>query len=744
MASTQTPSMKHAASPTALALFVLAGVFLVPVSAHGDGQGNGAHQGPPPAGTVAPPPAAPTPSGGQSRPTDVTPQGPSSDGRPRKPDVVSVNDVGGPSPGRRRGSTPASPTPGVWVAPTGPRTPDLDLDPSALRGWELWWSLHRDRFTTLKPRDLTRAVGLIPPDPRTSVQAVEGRVSAFERIEPSLRLLINHERSELVLARALIAIAKLGEDPKTPGSRAAFTTILPFLYRSDAQVSDAAIMALGILGTEEALFTLGQFAGVAPSEASRSSAGLQPTDRQRALALYAMGMIGGESDREDVRRLAASRICNLFTQDAGASAEVKFAALHAISLIPLGDDAAQIRPDSQAKSAPDKFNAKSRQAKRYRGIAASAIPSASRRAQVGWVLAVLDDPREEDWIRAQAATAAARLCGDLPEGSALTARVVERLLAAIASRTLDSVQVGQSAVLALGELGDADSDELDARVRSALESTISGASDQSMREFALLCLAQVGSRPGGPQQEADRLDASTDVRRVLLHRIASARAGQLPWAILALGLFEHGMIDADGASAPQARAALVDLLAETRSAEIAGVCSLALGLSGATEANRDLIARLRDGDPRVRGYAATALGMLRAREAGISLERLLDQARTTPELYRPVGEALAAIGAPVGRQLLSLMAGGASLESQMNLCSTLGRVGDWRSLAALSEVACDQNSLVWVRAAATSALGNLGSRRSEPWNVELGHALNFNAVPTTLRSVSLDGLLDIE
>ena len=585
---------------------------------------------------------------------------------------------------------------------------------------------------------------MIPPDPRTSVQVTPTRFSAFERVEPSLRLLLDHERSTVVLASALVAIGKLGEDPRLAGSQKTYTAILPFLSHSDARVSGAAITALGILGTEAALFPLAQIAEGAPATLAAASNTSYASDRQRALALYSMGLIGRDSTREDVRRFAASRICRLFEQDVRASAEVKFAALHAISLIPLADDGGSTRAAKSAKAIRGKHTADRRKSRTSGAALAQTIPTASRRAQLDWVLAVLDDEQEEPWVKAQAATAAARLCAGLPQGSALTARAVERLLAALAPRSKDSIEVGQSAVLALGELGDADGDALDARVRSALQATAAEASDPSMREFALLSLALCGSRPGGPASDADRLLASADVRRELLHRAASARNHLLPWNVLALGLFEHELARATGTRAAETQAALKDLLVETRSSEVAGACCLALGLAGANEANRELIVRLREGDPRVRGHAARALGMLGAREAGIAIERMLDHARAAPELFEPASEALAALGAPVGRQLLGLMGGGASLESQMYLCSALGHVGDWRSLSALAELSCDSDSLNWVRAAAAGALGNLGRQRSEPWNADLGHALNLHALPETLRAVSLDGLLDLD
>ncbi len=650
----------------------------------------------------------------------------------------------------RRGQRPADsppPTPG----PKGPsRSPDSDDSMRGPRGWEMWWELHRDRYVQPRPRNMAIIVGLVPPDPRTSVQVEDALVGAFERIEPSLRLLLNYEKSELVLARALLSLAKLGEDPRVPGSRTTYAAILPYIRNSDAQLSEAAITALGILGTEEAIFPLGELAfgdrssplsarGRALKGSGGSSGSLPATDRQRALALYSIGLIGRDSPREDVRRLAVSRICELFSQDEQASYEVKFAALHALSLVP-------VSVETPPESPPAALDSKSKRpwTRVLARVQPPTIPSTSRGAEVDWVLSVLEDEGEAGWIRAQAVTAAARLCANLAEDSGPRRRVVERLIKALAPRSSDSVEVEQSAALALGELGDADNDELDARMRSALGVAISDASDQSTRRFALLGLSLVGSRAGGPARDSDRLSSSDDIRRLLLHRTASARSSELPWAVLALGIFEHGMVRSGAQAARESRAALTDLLVETKSAEHAAACSLALGLCGGTEARPELIARLRDGDSIVRGYAALALGLLGVREAAPGIEKLLDSARQAPELYRSASEALALLGAPVTRQLISMMVGGASLESQMSLCTALGRVGDGKSLHALSQLACDSTTLIWVRAAATSALGTLGARRPNPWNADLGHALNYTWLPATLSAPSLDGLLDLD
>src|SRR5690349_12733403 len=357
-------------------------------------------------------------------------------------------------------------------------------DPDSLRGWEIWWELNRDRLVPNPARDLSLVVAHVPPDPRTRVQVDGERVGSYERIEPSLRLILTYEPSDLVRARALISLAKLGEDPRDRGSRKTYATILPYVEHADAQLAEAAITALGILGTEDALFPLAQliegkdFAPESAQRDRRAGVPVRANDRRRALAFYALGLIGRDSAREDVRRLAASRICSLFASESNASSEVRFAALHALSLVPVADV-----PEAPPPTPQEEVWSQRRAARAAALAKATPQPAASRAGEIAWALAVLEDEREAGWIRAQAVTAAARLCADLPGDSPQRARVVERLLKALAPRSHDTVEVEQCAALALGELGDADGDELDARVRACLGAALTEASDRATQEF---------------------------------------------------------------------------------------------------------------------------------------------------------------------------------------------------------------------------------------------------------------------
>jgi hypothetical protein len=145
-------------------------------------------QDPPPPQNPPPEPDAPVPETAPDVPQEDrdVPQGP-------KPPQIP------PKLLRRGPSAPPVPPPAGGRRPLTPGAGDDGAH--SLRGWEIWWELNRDRFVPNRARDHSIAVAKVPPDPRTSVQAEGERVGSFERIEPSLRLVLDHEKSDIVLAR---------------------------------------------------------------------------------------------------------------------------------------------------------------------------------------------------------------------------------------------------------------------------------------------------------------------------------------------------------------------------------------------------------------------------------------------------------------------------------------------------------------------------------------------------------------
>ncbi len=667
----------------------------------------GAGNGTPSTGTAGGPKAP--------RPTDTVPSG----GGVNTPGRPTYGGPSGPAvPGPMAPSTPGamSPTtPGLLGGPAQPRSPRgsgvTGDDPGS---WRVWWTLNHDRFVDVAVQAPTAVSdGAVH---RTEVLA-EVRADAYERLAPIVTRVLQQEKNDILVGRALIALAKLGENPRVANSREVHKLILPFMASERTRIAESAAIALGILGHDEAVMALSQYAALVPEGQSSKTR----QDRARSFAIYGLGLAARDSKREDVRRVAASRLCEIFTNETGLAVDVKVACLQALSMVPLA-------PETQAMALPG----------------AGEIPSVSRNAEIEWVLRVLDSASEATWVRAQAATTAARLSSDQGEHSKLRERVAQRLIETLSAASRDALPMRQSAALALGLLGDSDNDSLDKEIRGALGEAALFNADQTTRYYAMMSLAQAASRSGGPVQDPERLAAAASIRTMLLKRAGNGSEVDRAWNTVSLGVFEYRMRQAGESSSDSSRQALMSILEETNSPEIGGAACLALGLSGATEAEELLVRQLKNGDANVRGFAALSLGMIGARDATAALEKLLDRASGAPELYLPVSEGLAMLGAPVADRLVKSLVAGPSLEAQLALCVALGRTGGSRAVQPLSDLVDDSTGTAWVRAMAAEALGSIGDHGAARWNARYAFDVNFLALPLTATAPNYDGVLDLE
>jgi HEAT repeat protein len=612
------------------------------------------------------------------------------------------------------GVIPGSPMPGSPSQPRSPRGSGVTGDDPGT--WRVWWTLNHDRFVDVAAQAPQAATDAGAAG-HTAVLS-QARQDAYERLAPIVMRVIQQDKNDILLGRALIALAKLGENPRIAGSREVFKLILPFTKSEKVRVAESAAVALGILGHDESIMALSELA-----QAPQGAAVESRSDRVRAFALYGLGVAARDARREDVRRVAASRLCSIFSAEKGMAVDVKVACLQALSQVNLA-------PDTQSMGLP--------------GSTPTDIPSASRTAEVEWVLRVLDASGESTAVRAQAATAAARLCADQHESSKLRARVADRLVEVLSQGTRDGLPVRQSAALALGQVGDSDNDPQDVAVRAALTEAILFGSDQATRYFAAMSLAQVASRPGGSLLDPERLAAAADTRKFLRQRLSNGSETDRAWTALSLGVFEYWMRQAGEQPSMDSQLALRSILEATRSPEIAGATCLALGLAGATEAQELLQAQLKSGDGNVRAFASLALGMVGARDAASALANQLGRAATAPEMFVPVSEGLALLGEPAGDLLVKSLTSGLGLESQLAACVALGRTGGGRAVQPLSDLVGDATGTTWVRAMAVEALGSIGDHGATRWNARFGFDTNFLAMPLTSTAPTFDGVLDLE
>ncbi len=657
----------------------------------------------------------------------LTPK-PGTPGTFRPGDTTPRGATGGPTSGHPAVSGPIGPGPGVPRTPGvgSPLTPVGIQQPRSPRGngvtgddpgsWRVWWTLNHDRFI-----DVAAHAPIAVSDGGHTQILAEARAEAYERLAPIVTRVLQQEKNEILLGRALIALAKLGENPRSANSREIYKLILPFVNSDKARVAESAAVALGILGHDDAVMALSQYASSAPG-VSGGQSDTARADRVRTFALYGLGLVARNSMREDVRRVATSRLCAIFSAEKGMAVDVKVACLQALSLIPVASD-------TQALALP---------------ASNAEIPSTSRSTELEWVLRVLDTPSEATWVRAQAATSAARLCVDEPQGSKLRARVADRLIETLSVSSRDALPMRESAVLALGLVGDSDNDARDVEIREVLGEAISGNSDLATRYYALMSLAEVASHPGGSADDPARLAGADGVRKMLLERANAGSESERAWTAISLGVFEYRLRQAGQDVSMDSGRALLSMLEATHSPEIGGAACLALGLAGFIDAKDALLGQLKSADANLRGFAALSLGMLGIHEAVPALEKVLDKADGSPELFVPVGEGLALLGVPVAERLVKSLVGGLSLESQLAVCVALGRTGGSHALQSLSDLAGDSSGTAWVRAAAVEALGSIGDHGATRWNARYAFDVNFLALPLTATAPEFDGVLDLE
>jgi HEAT repeat protein len=540
------------------------------------------------------------------------------------------------------------------------------------------------------------------------------------RIVPHLLELLAREHSSHIVTSAMLALAKLGGGGETPEHAATRLQagLLPRLADPNQTISEVAALSLGILGLDEGVLPLAAL--LDDGDEGRRLCGASSVDvRTRAFAAYALGLIGGRTERVDVRRFVVQKLCAAFEADRGAVFDVRVACLLALGLAPLPSDPAW-------------------------GLAQDGrlLPALCREAQIEWTLRVLADRDEAYLVRAHAPTSAARLLSGL-EAPALRTRAVELLLGELAPRSSAPRELRQGCTLALGELADADGDALDVRVRARLTELAREAPDQQQRAFALIALAQVGGRPGSGADEP--LAGVPAIREHFARILTQGRNFLVPWSALSIGVMERALDDAGGFGSQDMKDLLRDMLAEESSPGTLGALCIALGIVRDPAARAVVAGTLeRTGDPDARAYALLALGMLRERESIPTIQAVLEESRYNPVLVQSAAIALALIHDPeIVPGLLEMLDRSTGLATSASICYSLGRIGDARAIDALLEMSGLPVRTDLARGMATEALGALADRDDLPWNTALSWGVNYAAAPATLSARAQIGVLDM-
>ncbi len=644
------------------------------------------------------------------------PPGPGSP--PQPPGSPPPPDIGNP------GTTPLPP-----LAPSGPLTP-TDFANLDLTQWTWWWDFNKEPWLALKDR-IYAADAYTGGDEyylghgardRGPAERRPSDADVYGKVVPALLHALDKENADDVIAGALIALARIGEDRESDKKQGYAKAITRFLYDGDQAVLETAVCALGILGDDSSAPLLSNLLQK-NKEGRTAIGGRRVSARTRAFAAYALGLLGHQTANADVRHYAVHQLVWALETDRSGTQDVQAACVAAIGIIPVADTEPPLEPKVRRRDGPRP-------------------PGSSLAGQIDYLLDLLGQKRRDRLVRAQVPIALGRLvqASNGPNREALRAAVAEELLDRVAAHRREPREVIQSCTIALGMLGDNDTDDLDRRIRRRLVRMEDTTNDLPTRELALIALGRACGRAG-----AGEPDTLRDERNYLVHELVRGGTTMRPWAALAIGIMERGA--AGGGGRPNAGAAktLRLSLAGARSAREIGAYAIATGLLQDLESEDVLIAKLRTVDEEeAKGHTAVGIGLVPARKAEDQLVAILRRSTYRPSLLRDSATGLAVMGHDaVGGELTALLANARGLASQTAICTALGRVGDGAAIDPLLELLTDATLPSRTRAFAAAALGWVADKDDLPWNTVLSVDVNYHAATPTLFDTQGFGILNL-
>jgi len=675
----------------------LGGVFLHDVSrAHG-----GSYRGP---GDTVPPGGGGGGGGGGTGPGVPGPSGP-----------------GSGIPGGGTGPGTGVPTGGSGGRPGGVGTGAMGSGPD-LTTWEFWWGFNKEQYLNLKAH--VHDGGLVSgsddhfgggTQARDTLRPSEETIRT--KIVPALREVLTTERANDIVSGALVALAKTGDVRAEDGSSEIEPVIARFLADPSQEIAETAVIALGILESEASIPLLQDLVLDTRAGRSRIDSSEVPY-RTRAFATYALGLIGARAGDDAMRRRIVAILADVLARDASNTRDVHVAAVNALGLVPIDVDPGE-SPDGLMDA------------------------SASRQSQLRLLRRMLRDESRNDLVRAHVPIAIARLLVGVP--AAIRDAVAEELLLPLARHAKDSDAIRQSCVLALGVIGDCDTDPVDVKIREAI-ARMAVEGDVQSRNFTCVAFGQIGGRTG-PGQDAEI--GRREARDFLIGQLGKGKHGIKPWAAIGIGVMEHALTRsgvAGGSASGTAKSVVRKALDGATSPDHVGAYAIALGIGGDQEARNLLREKFAaTSEANARGYVAIALGLVDARESIPSIQSVVRDSKYRPDLLKSAAIGLGLLGDKALVPELCRMLGEAQgLSSQAAIASALGFIGDSRSVDPLVEMLKRKQGLTdAARGFAAVALGIVADKQPLPWNAKISTDMNYRASTSTLTGGGGTGILDI-
>ncbi|MEO6709692.1 MAG: hypothetical protein ABI054_02345, partial [Planctomycetota bacterium] len=543
-------------------------------------------------------------------PGDTTPPSGGGGGGGGGPTTPGPAGPGAPGPGGP--TTPGATSPG---APTGspggpakPRTGAGDTGPD-LTVWQFWWAFNKDPYLNLKSHINGGAVqtgsdeyylgkgeqGQSKDTLRVSEETIR------QVIVPELLNALKNENSNDIQSSCMIALAKIGDAKSEDGKSAFAAEIKKFLTSGSQELSETSAVALGILANRDNIELL--TAVLSNDQPKLRSLEVPQTDnvnvRTRAFAAYGLGLIGYKASNEDRETINATLRKVLDVEGKNmAQRDIQVACLTAMGLSPM-----DINHDDKTVDEIKKIKAPAE--------------LKSRQDQLRYLINYYRDDANNFLIRAHAPIAMGRLLstGEVPSDFAFRDVAANVLMESLSKDSKDQDAMKQSCALALGVIGDCDEDPTDKAIRAALMRVKEDLSDQQVRNFALIGLAQAAGHPGhgagDPIYGVNAKDKSENSRTFLLNELTKGKNNVKPWSGLAIAVMERELEDAKQAWSPDSKAALRLTLAASKSPEDLGAFAIACGIAKDTGAKDTLIKNLDTvHDIEARGYTAVGLGLM--------------------------------------------------------------------------------------------------------------------------------------
>ena len=539
--------------------------------------------------------------------------------------------------------------------------------PQAFDGWEFWWESNHDRFLRLRDHLGQRSTQEGSPGQLTSRGARRAgqaerpdRKMIDGRIIPSLATITESADDRDILDSIVLAMGRSASDKTGPTAQ---QTAVELLSHNELSVQSSAALSLGVLGNKDSWPLLTSL--MRDDSAGRAAVGGGSVPwLVRAFAALALGLL------DDAR--AVRTLMDAVNQLPDSERDVKASAIAALGLV---------SRDSALAATVEVF----------------LVEQLAR-----------DDL--DPYIGSYIPTSLGKLGGRAS---------VDPLLQCFTDSETENVML-QSAIIGLGQLASMH----DTEVLEALERFVKKGADQQGRHFALIALAEIGSRD---HDRATTGDAHEELLRLLIKEMGNRGSSRShrSWAAIAGAIYARSVVE----SSPRVIEAVRKGFTEERDPSFRGAFAIALGLLD-DQPSRTMLHKefRRSNQDDFRGYASVALGLLRHKEASEELLELCQDKTISPTLRLKTATSLGLMGdrdaVPV---LVSSLEHASSLEAFASSARALGLIGDRTAVGPLLGLAQDTDERAATRAFACVALGLLGENTPLPFNEALKAHNNYRA-----------------